>query len=203
MNNPETTKVNYLFIDYENVQPTSFELLKKNPFKILLFIGVKQTKLPIELVTSLHALGKNVEYVKIKNSGKNALDFHIAFYLGKCIEKNPQAYFHILSKDSGFDILIQHLKAQKILIQRHEKLQDIPSLKAKITATPDEKIALIVDFLIKRENAKPRKIEALTNTIHALFKKSLTQQELQALVKKLMDKKLITLEDTKVHYNLN
>lgn len=115
-NNEKKVKINYIFIDYENVQPTSFSLPPDYPFKIILFVGANQTKISIELATSRQELCSNAEYVKIEGNGKNALDFHIAFYLGRLFEKDPNGYFHIISKDSGFDILIKHLRERKVLV---------------------------------------------------------------------------------------
>jgi hypothetical protein len=51
-------------------------------------------------------------------NGTNALDFHIAYYIGRLAAKCPDAYFHIISKDTGFDPLIKHLKGQGISCQR-------------------------------------------------------------------------------------
>ncbi|WP_370868178.1 PIN domain-containing protein [Sulfuriferula sp.] len=42
---------------------------------------------------------------KIEGTGKNALDFHIAFQLGRTIETAPQTECFVLSKDKGFDPL--------------------------------------------------------------------------------------------------
>ena len=42
---------NYIFIDYENVQPLSFDLPKDYPFKVVLFVGANQTKIPIEFIS--------------------------------------------------------------------------------------------------------------------------------------------------------
>ena len=52
---------------------------------------------------------KTKELVRLTEPGKNALDFHIAYYLGQLALKEPDAFFHIVSKDTGFDPLIQHL----------------------------------------------------------------------------------------------
>ena len=51
--------------------------------------------------------------MKIGGNGKNALDFYLAFYVGDLAAKDPEAGFHILSDDTGFDPLIKHLKAPK------------------------------------------------------------------------------------------
>jgi hypothetical protein len=51
----------------------------------------------------MQALGAKAQYVKISGNGSNALDFHIAFYIGHLGAVDPTAYFHIISKDAGFD----------------------------------------------------------------------------------------------------
>ena len=193
---------NYIFIDYENVQPLSFGLPKDYSFKVILFVGANQTKIPIELVTSMQGLGANAEYVRIEGNGKNALDFHMAFYLGRLFEKDPMGYFHIISKDSGFDVLIKHLRDKKVLIQRYSQLGEIPALKISNSKTIDEKIQVIVDYLIKRGNAKPRKVETLSNTINSLFMRALSKEDLETLINKLAQENLVTIEGTKIHYKL-
>lgn len=201
-NNEKNIRTNYIFIDYENVQPSSFDLMKDFPFKILLFVGANQTKIPIELVTSMQALGGNAEYVKIEGNGKNALDFHIAFYFGRIFENDPEGYFHIISKDSGFDTLIKHLRNQKVLIQRHAQISDIPLLKISNSKSLGEQTEAIVGYLVSRGNAKPRKVTTLSNTINALFMKALGSEEIDKLINELVRRKLVTIEDTKVHYYL-
>lgn len=201
-NTEKKVRKNYIFIDYENVQPLSFDLPKDYPFKVILFVGANQTKIPIELATSMQDLGSNGEYVRIGGSGKNALDFHITFYLGRLFEKDPFGYFHIISKDTGFDVVIKHLKDKNVLIQRYNQINDIPAFKTSVSQSTDEKIQVIVDYLIKRGNAKPRKVETLSNTINSLFLRSLSKEELAVLVNKLAQKKLIRIEETKIHYQL-
>jgi len=58
----------------------------------------------------------------------------------------------VVTQDTGFDILIQHLKGNKIFVNRYEQMNDIPALKKvnSVKFMPEEKIDLIVDYLIKR-----------------------------------------------------
>lgn len=117
-NNTEgTLKNNYVLIDYENVQPKDLAILNGHPFKVIVFVGANQEKIPFSVASALQALGSNAEYVKICGNGSNALDFHIAFYIGEIAAKDPEAYFHIVSKDTGFDPLIKHLKERKIFLR--------------------------------------------------------------------------------------
>lgn len=60
--------------------------------------------------------------IRIKGPGKDALDFRIAYYIGKFAEKDPKGMFKIVSKDKGFDPLVEHLRSEKIDCVRIETL---------------------------------------------------------------------------------
>jgi PIN domain len=112
-----------LFIDYENV--TNFKLanLQQPDVKILIFVGCAQVKIPFELVRETHQLGSAVEWVGVEQIGPNALDFHIAFYLGQISLQFPTANYVILSRDRGFDPLIQHLSKLGFTCRRIDNLE--------------------------------------------------------------------------------
>jgi hypothetical protein len=99
-------RTNYVLIDYENVQPSDMNTLDKEYYKIILFHGASQANVKIDIVTFMHRIGTRGEYVKISGNGKNALDFHIPFYIGRLSIQEPSAFFHIISKDSGFDPVV-------------------------------------------------------------------------------------------------
>jgi hypothetical protein len=123
-------RTNYILIDYENVQPKSLALLNGVAFKVLVFVGASQAKISLDMAKSLQALGDKAEYVQIAGNGSNALDFHIAFTIGELAAKEPEAYFHIISKDTGFDPLLQYLGGRKIRALRSKDIADIPLLQA-------------------------------------------------------------------------
>ena len=193
---------NYVLIDFENVRPKNLELLARHPFKVLVFVGANQTKVPYELAEAMQPLGQDARYIKINGNGKNALDFHIAVYIGELAVKEPQAYFHVISKDKGFDPLINHLKSRKIKAQRENDLAEIPVLRMSTAKSSDEKIAAIVKNLRGRGQSRPRKVKTLANTINALFTQKLAEKELMALVKALEKQKYISVSDGKVSYKL-
>ncbi|MCP4290118.1 MAG: hypothetical protein GY792_37890 [Gammaproteobacteria bacterium] len=116
-------------MDYENVQPKNLAPLNDHQFKVLVFVGSNQNKIPLDLASSLQALWSNAEYVQIGGNGPNALDFHIAFYIGQLAERDPNSYFHIISKDTGFYPLIKHMKSKKVYAQREKDLTKIPQLR--------------------------------------------------------------------------
>ena len=164
---------NYVLIDYENVQPKNLELLSEHPFKVFVFVGQSLAKIPFDLADSMQLLGKAARYIKISGNAKDALDFHIAYYIGELAAAEPDAYFHIISKDKGFDPLIRHLKDRKIHVQREVDLGEIPLLQLSDTTSLDDKIAAIVKNLGGRGLSRPRKVKTLQNTINTLFAKKL------------------------------
>jgi glycogen debranching enzyme len=195
-------KTNYVLIDYENVQPKDLALLKEGPFKVKVFLGPNQTKIPVALATSLHALGESAEYILLEASGSNALDFHIAYYIGALSNQEPTAFFHIISKDTGFDPLIKYLKSKGIYSQRSVSIGDIPFFKPALPATESARVELAVADLVRRKAAKPRTQKTLLSTLHALFKKELTEQQLSSLFAALRKKGIVAIDGTKVSYNL-
>ena len=193
---------NYVLIDYENVQPKNLELLASDEFKVLVFVGQSQAKIPFDLADSMQLLGKNARYVQITGNGQNALDFHIAYYIGELAASEPDAVFHIISKDKGFDPLINHLKERKIRVHREKDIGEIPLLQLADTSSIDEKISAVVKNLGGRGQSRPRKVTTLSNTINSLFNPKLSAKELSALVKEMEKRKLIVINKNNVSYKL-
>lgn len=193
---------NYVLIDFENVQPKNLEILTNHPFKIFVFVGANQTKVSYDLAEAMQNFGENAKYIKISGNGKNALDFHIAFYIGQLSLQDPDAYFHIISKDAGFDPLIKHLRTRKIHIQRERDLAEIPVLRISSATDTDEKIKAIIKNLAGRGQSRPRKIKTLANTINSLFTKKLKDKELMSLINILKKRKYIVVNKENISYKL-
>ena len=132
-----------------------------------------------------------------ETAGTNALDFHIAYYIGVLACEDPTAFFHIISKDSGFDALIKHLKGKKVLARRSTRIADIPYFKPSLLAAPDAQIEVVVADLIRRNAAKPRTQKTLLSTLHALFKKELSEEQLTQLFESLCSRGIVKVEGTK------
>ena len=194
---------NYVLIDFENVQPKNLEILAAHPFKVLVFIGASQTRLPRHVVVAMQTLGDKAEYVEIEGSGPNALDFHIAYYIGELAAKDPQAQFHVISRDKGFDPLIRHLKSKKIRVLREIDVAEIPELRISAKTSSGDTVDAIVRNLIGRGQSRPRKVKTLQNTISHLVKEDLDEEALAALVAEMKKRKLITVNNGNVSYKLS
>jgi len=195
-------KTNYILIDLENVQPKNLEILKGHDFKVIVFVGSKQQKVSFDMAVAMQNLGNSAEYIKIDGDGPNALDFHIAFYIGQISAKDDNCYFHIISKDSGFDPLIRHLKTKKIYAQREKDITEIPLLKISNSKSPSERVDSIIEFLQLRGNMRPRTLKTLSNSINNIFMKKLEVEELAGLVEELVKRKVVVKNGNKVSYHI-
>ena len=195
-------KTNFILVDFENVQPKSLKIIKDYDFRVIIFVGAQQSKIPFDLASTMQSLGDKASYIKIAGNGPNALDFHIAYYIGELASSNPGSYFHIISKDRGFDLLIKHLKDKRILISRHSKIEDIPLLRIANTTNLTQRVDAVIEFLKSRGNSKPRKVTTLKNSINNLFLKKIEEKELEEIIQNLVKKNFISTRENKVTYTL-
>jgi hypothetical protein len=215
-------KTNYVLIDYENVHVTSLALLKDEHFRVCVFLGPKNSKLPVDLVLAMQELGDRAGYTVLEASGSNALDFHIAYYLGVLAAADPTGFFHIISKDTGFDPLIQHLKTREVVAARSASIEEMPCFsQAAVSAVGsngasgkdkrgptvaraavDDMIKIAIDDLVKRKASRPSTPTTLRSTIHARCGKEVPAAEIDAVLKALVKRGYVKVNGEKVIYTL-
>ncbi len=196
---------NYLLIDLENVQPENLALLEDPSFHVYVFVGANQSKVKIELARALQMFGERGYYIQISGVSRNNLDFHIAYYAGELSAADPDATFYIISKDKGFDRLVEHLRTvreRKVKIWRHGDIREVPQPGAPNGGLPADRIDTIIKNLTGRGLSRPRKVKTLSNSIKTLFPPPLCDAELDELVKELERRQIITVDNSKVTYNL-
>jgi len=171
----------HILIDFENIQPEAKQLaaLDENNCHIWLFLGKLQQKtLSIDLCEVLCRFGKNVHFVRIARTGKNALDFYLAYYLGKISEQDKDALICIFSRDTGFDVLVEHMESEQHCcgIVRMAKLTDAAQLPKTETAEATMKeirknVAITTDTsTADTENAEPLSPQDNATIVHTFFK---------------------------------
>jgi len=191
---------NYILVDYENVQPTDLAALDGHDVRVLVFLGENQAKLSSRFASSMQALGNDGTYVHIDGNGRNALDFHVAFYLGELAKENPDGFFHIISKDKGFDPLVRHLRGRRVRAHRVDALSKLPFLGTPDSSSREEMIDEVVRNLHSRGTARPRKRKTLLSTIHAHFQRKLEEREVKALLEELVQRGYVVIEGEVVSY---
>jgi hypothetical protein len=225
-------KTAYILIDFENVQPKELGLLGDGAFNVMVFVGQAQPTIPVGLASALQALGDRGKYVHIEGRGPNALDMHIAYYIGRLAAATPGAAFHIISRDRDYDPLIRHLTAQRIPCTRWKSVAEMsaaqtpaavrapahkpaakPATKAaakaaqKAAASPSPKqgnrVDEVVDNLTRRMRARPATLTALTRTIRSHYRGAgIADAEVTAIIDELKARGLIAVKDGKVTYHL-
>ena len=164
---PVAPPVNHVFVDFENVHQVDLTLIGAKAVSFTLMVGAKQTKLASDLVEKLMEHSASVRLVKLKSSGKNALDFALAYYLGRAVLADPAAYFHLISKDGGFDPLIEHLRERHIHVQRLASCAELtftwPGKKIPVSVTVAEKP--VAKAAVKKVAAKKAAKKVATKTV--------------------------------------
>lgn len=158
----QSGRINYVLIDHENVQPTDLGLLDRADIRLWVFVGAGQAKLSSELAIQMQAMRERADYVRICGNGPNALDFHIAFYIGQLSGNDPDGFFHIISRDTGFDPLVEHLKARKIRACRSASIAGMPLFRQAVAtdavavpATKPKPKAKAVTVVVEKAPAPP------------------------------------------------
>lgn len=109
----------YILVDFENIQPQDMGLLNGDQYQLRIFRGPHQKKLDFDIVEALQPLGDRVKYLQSDRHGKNALDLHIAFYMGRLLQEleangapeRKATRFVVISHDGGFDALMGHVQS--------------------------------------------------------------------------------------------
>jgi hypothetical protein len=196
-------KPRLLLVDFENVQQVELTKLDDS-YRVIIFVGADQKSVPFDLVTRAQQLGSRVEWQKITGNGSNALDFFIAFQLGRVFDKTPRPECVILSRDKGFDPLIRFVNASGMKCRRISSLGELHHKVAAPASVPpaeDGKLRRVVEVLGKLEKrGRPRKRKTLSQCISAMFQKKIHQQEVDRLINDMLANGLISESSNTITY---
>ena len=148
----------HVLLDYENVQPSDAELraLVPDVGQVWVFHGPHQR----EVEKRFASFGTGATAVPISKTGKNALDFHLSFYMGYIASRNPDSKMVVVANDKGYEPMLEHAKAMGFVVRRqpHGEVKP-PATKAaakKVAAkkAPAKKVAA-KKAATKKAAAKP------------------------------------------------
>jgi hypothetical protein len=126
-----------LLVDYENVHKVDLSVLD-DTYRAIIFVGASQNPPKGARNEATAHRFKRVDFQMIAGSGKNALDFHIAFQLGRTFETAPDTVCIVLSRDRGFDPLLLHLNASGLKCRRVESCEALmPAQLSSVREPPD------------------------------------------------------------------
>ena len=113
-----------ILVDYVNIGKIDLSLLDTS-YRAIIFVGARQNTPKASRKPSTAHRFSRVDFQKIEGVGKNALDFHIAFQLGRTFETAPETQCIVLSKDKGFDPLLAYLNKNGLACQRIAALEEL------------------------------------------------------------------------------
>ncbi len=113
-----------LLVDYENRTRIDLSQLDAS-WRALIFVGAKQNPPKDSRKPSTKHRFTRVDFHQIEGTGKNALDFHIAFHLGRTFETAPQTECYVLTGDKGFDPLLAYLNKNGLRCTRVETFHEL------------------------------------------------------------------------------
>jgi PIN domain len=211
MNGAETGSPSLLFVDYENVGKAFDPGVIPEDVQVLVFFGALQKSVPTEFMRAVHRMGPRFVPIGIEGQGKNALDFHLAYYLGEHLAANAKTHCVVLSKDKGFDILIRHLRGRGFSVRRADSINQalpttgnakLPKAVAKDRPAQRTPLQQAIEWLkAMQTRTRPRKRKSLVAHLHTRFGKKIPEPELEQIVATMIAQKSISETDGKLAYN--
>lgn len=207
-------RTKFILVDHENVPKIDLSVFSGEDTRAIIFVGVKQPALSTDLVLKVQGMGIRGEFVKCPGIHKNALDHVLAFRIGQLTRDCPDAEFHIFSDDKGFDVLIAHMKKERITAKRIEssksesktsqqkKAKPLAPDKVQETVaakTTPQRAQIFMSALRTQKGEGPPTLAELRARIRVQFAK-LEDKHLESLITSLRSRKFIAVDGDKVTY---
>lgn len=218
---------NYVLVDFENLQP-DMSGLAGSAHRVLVFIGAKQqtSRHHYDKFDAMFDLGPNLQRIKVPQSGKNALDMHIAFEIGRIFERERDAVVQVISADTDFDPLLATLRAQGYACSRAKDVSGLGKRRspppAPATAAAPKRSRAAVATPARKSAPPPVDLEAIVDNLRSMTGKPSTRKKLgQAIARycehhggvrpervieqaidELIRRRVVTQAGAKVNYHL-
>jgi hypothetical protein len=189
--------MNHVFVDFENVHEVDPAVIGAKSVSLTLLVGARQTRLDAAVVEKLMEHAATVQLVRLTSSGRNALDFALAYYMGRAVMADPTGHFHIVSKDTGFEPLIEHLRSRHIHAYRHDGFAALSSpAAAKPPSAPPQDLAdRALEHLRKQAPNRPKRKKTLISHLRAFCGKAATEADVMSLIESLGKAGHLTIGD--------
>jgi hypothetical protein len=190
-----------ILIDYENVQDVNLKPLLNRDVLIKVFHNANQKFSSSFLKLAMEFGKERMELIQIAGSGKNAVDFHIAYFLGKLTHEIPNPSFYIISKDNGFKPLVNFVKSHdKIDCCQDSKIPNITVKESGEDKLKSDSYTAVINHLSDPKMPKPKKMKTLRNHIISICHKNISETEVDAIIQRLIAEKIIHSETGSISY---
>jgi NTP pyrophosphatase (non-canonical NTP hydrolase) len=142
----------HVLLDYENVQPSEAALRELVPdvSQVWVFHGPHQR----QVERAFAGFGDAVMAVPISKTGKNALDFHLSFYMGYIASRNPSASLVVVANDKGYEPMLEHARAMGFAARQLGVARVKKTAAGRARAKPVAAVAQAEKVAVKKPAAK-------------------------------------------------
>ncbi len=202
----------FYLLDLENV-PAPLLAQLPSTARLVAFIRATEKRVSTDLLRTAASIKERYSQIEVESKGeKNAMDFHIACEIGRILERDARNRCVIISKDTGFDPLVRHLKSKGHDVRRQADIVVARKVQAPIPKPPPvDKAAVLVkrvaDSLARiPAPSRPRTLKRLANKFGSELKAELSPQTkgaptLEELLKQLIGSRVIREEGGKLIYS--
>lgn len=128
-------------VDYENVHDDGLSgvaaLGKEDG--VVIFWGNSTKNIPFDRHIEIYNCEASFEYIKVEKVGKNYLDFQLATKLGYLFGKGEKGPAFIVSKDVGYESVVDFWKSHGREVVRIEKIEEATRKKTEKTKQTETK----------------------------------------------------------------
>lgn len=111
-------------VDYENVSDAGLvgvNQLTKGDI-VVIFYGSKVKTVAYETLIAITSSAASIEHMKAEKTAKNYLDFQLTTYLGYKLGQNSIDEIYVITKDSGFDAVVDFWGERGYTIKRQPSI---------------------------------------------------------------------------------
>ena len=111
-------------VDYENTGVRGIAGIEglRSTDRLIILYGPKTGSVPFEDMVKMTSSPAAVEFIRTTKTAKNYLDFQLTTYLGYLVAKKAAEKYYIISRDSGFDSVLDFWQEKGIFIERYVNL---------------------------------------------------------------------------------
>lgn len=187
----------HYFVDFENVNHFGLTTSDERIDGIVyIFYTDSCTMINMDLFGNIEKLGGQIRFFHVKNGIKNALDFQLSTYLGYIISQtNKEDKYIIISKDTGFDRVVDFWKNQDVKIKRKIDLaNNVEVVEVDKTKETVKSTKSVLDNIIKDQKTRQAVINICRkynnrNDIHNALIKELGAKKGRNVYQQIKDKK--------------
>jgi hypothetical protein len=188
-------------LDHENQAKADLSVLAEHD-RVILFLG-ETSSVNRELFNSSMRLGtQRVTPVNIAGTGKNALDFHLAYYLGELLTKDSKTRCVIVSKDKGFTPLVRHLQAKGFSVERVDTLSSPRAEIVDQNIRGEDALFIRARESLKKgdKKARPRKLSTLQKHLKSILNGKASEDQILQVVDRLIEERVVHASGETVTY---